>query len=164
MGVKQGESQAHANAHAAAYRQALGKPEDDGVTLMLKNIPNKYNRQMLVELLMRRYRGKINFLYMPIDFKTGCNCGYSFLNFRSEELASQFLKEFHDVHTVKCLPGYNSNKVAQVTRAAVQGLKSNMDRLKKSPLLVEWRKNDDWQPLLFNEEGVEVAFPCDGPE
>jgi len=53
----------------------------------------------------------MNFLYMPIDFKTYCNVGYAFINFREEEASESFMRQYHAQHTRKCLPGYNSNKV-----------------------------------------------------
>ncbi len=67
---------------------------------MLKNIPNKYTRYMLLDLINieGRYKRKINFLYMPIDFNTECNVGYCFLNFRKEADAEQFIREFNGVH------------------------------------------------------------------
>ena len=42
----------------------------------------------------------------------------------------------------------------------MQGLHGNLERLKHSPLLGEMRKNPGWQPLLFDEHGMEVPFPC----
>ena len=70
---------------------------------MLKNIPNKYTRQMLINQLHAEYRGKINFLYMPIDFSTECNVGYSFINFRDAETADDFKSKYGNTHTKKCI-------------------------------------------------------------
>ena len=34
---------------------------------MIKNIPNKYTREMLIELFDRTHKKKYDFLYLPID-------------------------------------------------------------------------------------------------
>lgn len=129
-------------------------PEQDGMTLMLKNIPNKYTRQQLVQELWRQVGQTFDFVYLPIDFSTMCNVGYCFVNFRSMEGADDFKAKFHNVHTRDCLPGFNSNKVCLVTKATVQGSKANMAKLAPSmiPLLYE---NPDWQPVCFDASGNE---------
>ena len=38
-------------------------------TLMIKNIPNRYNKNMLVRTLNKNHAGKFDFFYLPIDFK-----------------------------------------------------------------------------------------------
>jgi hypothetical protein len=130
-----------------------------GITKMLKNIPNKYSRVMLIERLQRDFKGDMDFLYMPMDFGTNCNVGYAFLNFRTGDGAQQFVDMFDGVHTKVCLPGYNSNKVASVTHAAVQGLEHNIERLGRSPLLPQIMHRVDWQPALFDEDGTMQPFP-----
>ena len=99
---------------------------DDGdsryTTVMLRNIPNKYTRQMLIEQLYRAgFRGDIDYLYLPTDFANRCNVGYCFLNFRTAAARSRFGGTFDGVAAQSCLPGFNSYKVCQVTRAKWQG-------------------------------------------
>ena len=38
-------------------------------TLMIKNIPNRYNKSMLLRTLNKNHAGKFDFFYLPIDFK-----------------------------------------------------------------------------------------------
>ncbi|CAD7947071.1 unnamed protein product [Amoebophrya sp. A120] len=147
--------------HKDAYERASQGAEAEGVTMMLKNIPNKYTREMLVRRLEEDYKGSMNFLYMPIDFVTECNVGYCFINFRTQAQADSFKVSYNGWHTKKVLPGYNSNKIAEVSPAAVQGLYLNLERLKRSPLLPMLKANEAWQPLLFDVIGNVFPFPCE---
>ena len=44
-----------------------GIERDGRTTLMIKHIPNKYTEQMLFNELSRKFKNKINFLYLPLD-------------------------------------------------------------------------------------------------
>eukprot|EP00929_Paragymnodinium_shiwhaense_P019533 TRINITY_DN13281_c0_g1_i2.p1 TRINITY_DN13281_c0_g1~~TRINITY_DN13281_c0_g1_i2.p1 ORF type:complete len:458 (-),score=91.45 TRINITY_DN13281_c0_g1_i2:307-1680(-) len=131
----------------------------DYTTVMLRNIPNKYTREMLVKQLNQDFRGMFDFLYLPIDFKNKCNVGYGFINFRTFKSCGSFVSKFNGVDVRKCLPGLNSRKIAEVTPARVQGLDENVRRLKNSPVMNELVLHSDWMPLLLDEAGEEVAFP-----
>jgi len=134
-------------------------------TVMLRNIPNKYTRDMLVSQLNLHLRAKYDFVYLPMDFKNGCNVGYGFINFRSCEACKAFVNRFSGVDVCKCLPGINnSSKVAEVTPARVQGLDENVRRLRSSPVMQELVNHPEWMPLVFDEEGVESPLPLpEGP-
>ena len=54
---------------------------DKRTTFMIKNIPNKYSQEMLIDFLNETHKGTFDFLYLRIDFKNKCNVGYAFINF-----------------------------------------------------------------------------------
>lgn len=128
-------------------------------TVMLRNIPNKYTREMLIKQLKQDFDGLFDFMYLPIDFKNKCNVGYGFINFRTPEACDSFVKQFHGVDVRKCLPGLNSKKVVEVTPARVQGLLENVRRLRNSPVMNQLQDHPEWMPLLFNEKGLDEPFP-----
>lgn len=128
-------------------------------TVMLRNIPNKYTREMLIKQLNVDFNGEYDFMYLPIDFKNKCNVGYGFINFRSSVVCDKFVRDFHGVDVRKCLPGLNSKKVVEVTPARVQGLTENVRRLRNSPVMNQLIDHPEWMPLLFNDVGVEIPFP-----
>jgi hypothetical protein len=128
-------------------------------TVMLRNIPNKYTREMLVKVLNQHYRGHYDFMYLPIDFKNKCNVGYGFVNFRTGDACERFIKQFHGVDVRQCLPGINSKKVAEVTPARQQGLTENVRRLRNSPVMNQLIDHPEWMPLLLDKDGHAEVFP-----
>jgi len=128
-------------------------------TVMLRNIPNKYTREMLIKQLSVEFHGQFDFMYLPIDFKNKCNVGYGFINFRTHAACECFIHKFHGVDVRKCLPGLNSKKVVEVTPARVQGLAENIRRLRNSPVMNQLQDHPEWMPLIFNSNGDEEKFP-----
>jgi len=55
--------------------------EEKRTTLMIKNIPNKYDQDSLLEAINVNFVGLYDFFYLPMDFKNKCNVGYAFINF-----------------------------------------------------------------------------------
>lgn len=48
----------------------LSRIEVDGrTTVMIRNIPNKYTENLLLDLFNKNHKKKIDFFYLPIDFK-----------------------------------------------------------------------------------------------
>jgi len=129
-------------------------------TVMFRNIPNKYTREMLVNQLEQDLKGMFDFVYLPIDFKNKCNVGYAFINFRTIQACECFLLNFNGVEVRKCLPGLNSRKVTEVTPARVQGFEENVQRLRNSPVMRELAHHLEWMPLIFDEHGTQVPFPA----
>jgi len=141
------------------------KDDDDQnfTTVMLRNIPNKYSRQMLIDEINKHgFLGEIDYMYLPTDFTNRCNVGYCFCNFRTADARQRFQKAFDGVPAQQCLPGFNSYKVCQVTRAKWQGRSENVKRLRSSPeLMQQLAAHPEWLPLLMNAKGDQEPFPCD---
>lgn len=142
------------------------KSDDDDTTyttIMLRNIPNKYTRQMLIDQLHRNgFTGDIDYLYLPTDFANRCNVGYCFVNFRESTARARFVTAFDGSPAQSCLPGFNSYKICQVTRAKWQGREDNVRRLKSSPdLMAQLAAHTEWLPLLLDAEGNSEPFVCD---
>merc|ERR1719191_2149161 len=127
-------------------------------TVMLRNIPNRYTRDMLIDRLNQGYEGKYDFVYLPIDFNSKCNVGYAFINFREPLQAARFIQEFHGAKTKTCLPGFSSAKVCEVSYARVQGSQANMDNLRDEKFIEKLNEHAEWQPLFYDEKFEEIPF------
>ncbi|OLQ11901.1 Ankyrin-2 [Symbiodinium microadriaticum] len=91
-------------------------------TFMLRNIPNKYTREMLVDRFNEEFRGRYDFLYVPIDFKNKCNVGYCFVNFRSQADAAEFVAKTSEVENPLQRPqDPDSGHPTPLSAAAVYG-------------------------------------------
>ena len=126
--------------------------ESNYTTVMLRNIPNKYTQPTLLQALdAKKFDGLYDFFYLPVDYKNHCNMGYAFINFVSPDAARRFMQSFKGYQ----LPA-KSSKVCDTCWARVQGLKSNVEHYRNSP--VNDLPDPEYRPLLFSK-GVEVAFP-----
>jgi hypothetical protein len=114
------------------------------VTMMLRNIPNRYTQDVLLEEL-RPHMTSLDFFYLPIDFRNQCNLGYAFLNFKDGTAAEAF-KAQYDGYRLARYP--LSHKVLQVNMARVQGLKANVKRLRQSTVMS--MLTDENKPVLFH--------------
>jgi hypothetical protein len=128
-------------------------PLDDDVTLMLRNIPNKYTQEQLRQDL-EPFRVAIDFLYLPTDFKNNCNLGYAFLNFSNGKVAEKFAAQYNGSR----LPRFpHSPKVLAVQCARVQGVEANVERFRDSSVMGV--RDETMKPMLF-EEGEPIPFPA----
>lgn len=86
-------------------------------TLMIRNIPNKYTQDLMLDRIDRHYNKEYDFFYLPIDFKHKCNVGYAFINFLSTESIRPFYEEFNKTKWEK----FNSDKICKINYARIQG-------------------------------------------
>jgi len=94
----------------------------DATTVMLRNIPNRYTQEdLLEEMNGKGFHAAFDYFHLVMDMRTKRNKGFAFLNFRSPVLARQIHAEFNGFH----LQRYKSQKVLEVALAEVQGLHAN---------------------------------------
>ncbi|CAF1928717.1 hypothetical protein HID58_066187 [Brassica napus] len=129
--------------------------DDSRTTLMIKNIPNKYTSKMLLAAIDEKNQGTYNFLYLPIDFKNKCNVGYAFINMLSPDLIIPFYEAFNGKKWEK----FNSEKVASLAYARIQGKTALIAHFQNSSLM-----NEDMRcrPIIFdtpnNSDSVEQVI------
>ncbi|KAG2702860.1 hypothetical protein I3760_06G110300 [Carya illinoinensis] len=130
--------------------------EDNRTTLMIKNIPNKYTSKMLMAAIDERHPGSYDFIYLPIDFKNKCNVGYAFINMKDPKLIIPFYQAFNGKKWEK----FNSEKVASLAYARIQGIAALIAHFQNSSLMNEDKR---CRPILFNTDGAnagdQVPFP-----
>lgn len=151
------EKRPSVRSHPSVYK-ALGDSavqDNERTTVMLRNLPNDYTREMLLNLLHEEgFEGCYDFLYVPIDFKRSVGLGYAFVNLVSHTHAQRMFE---------CLSGYtrwkvSSQKVLEVAWGApLQGLDQHVERYKNSPLMHE-EVLDEFKPMLF-ANGKRIPFP-----
>merc|ERR1719469_545856 len=131
---------------------AGGSSESSWTTVMLRNLPNNYTREMLMDLMAKEGFGNAyNFLYLPIDFKTQAALGYAFVNLTHPSVAEQFWKVF-DGFSRWSVP---SRKLCLVSWCEpTQGLESHIHRYRNSPVNHD-SVPDEYKPVLL-QDGVRI--------
>ncbi|RUS26067.1 RNA recognition motif 2-domain-containing protein [Jimgerdemannia flammicorona] len=116
---------------------------DIRTTFMIRNIPNKYTQQMLIDSINETHKGAYDFLYLRIDFKNKCNVGYAFIN-------------FIDVRN-----RFNSDKRCTLSYANIQGKLALIEKFRNSNVMDE---ELSYRPKIFYTNGPlageEEPFPA----
>merc|ERR1712048_1476531 len=122
---------------------------------MLRNIPNDYTRDMLVQLLDEHgFQNLYNFVYLPIDFQSRKGVGYAFVNLVTPGDAVRCFAHFEGFSqwSVK------SFKICQTCWSdPVQGLDGNCERYRNSPVMHQ-SVPEQWKPILLCN-GQRIQFP-----
>jgi len=128
---------------------------ETATTVMMRNLPNNYTRELLVSLLKKEgFGGHFDFLYLPIDFSSKAAYGYAFVNLVSHSEACRFWGTFHGFSRW-AIP---SRKECSLSWSNPhQGLWSNIERYRNSPIM-HASIPDEYKPLLLSD-GKRVAFP-----
>jgi len=125
-------------------------------TVVIRNLPRTYSREMVCEFMdSEGFAGRYDFVYLPTDFKTWLAFGYAFVNIVTSEDA---------IDIMHCLEGFdswkheNEGKTCDVVWSdPYQGLESNIERYRNSPVMNESVK-DEYKPMIF-ANGKPIAFP-----
>ncbi|KAJ6838568.1 protein MEI2-like 2 isoform X1 [Iris pallida] len=130
--------------------EKIANGEDTRTTLMIKNIPNKYTSKMLLAAIDETHMGTYDFLYLPIDFKNKCNVGYAFINM----ISHSHIVSFYEAFDGKKWGKFNSEKVASLAYARIQGKSALVTHFQNSSLMNEDKR---CRPILFNSQGPETG-------
>jgi len=121
--------------------------KDNRTTIMIRNIPNKYNQKMLLKKIDVNHKRLYDFFYLPIDFKNKCNVGYAFINFISPIYILKFYEEFNAHKWEK----FNSEKVCQISYGRIQGKTALMQHFQSSSTICQQDKKV--RPLILTAQG-----------
>ncbi|GMH30238.1 hypothetical protein Nepgr_032081 [Nepenthes gracilis] len=130
--------------------EKIASGEDTRTTLMIKNIPNKYTSKMLLAAIDENHKGTYDFLYLPIDFKNKCNVGYAFINM----LSPSHIIPFYEAFNGKKWEKFNSEKVASLAYARIQGRAALISHFQNSSLMNEDKR---CRPILFHTDGTDAG-------
>ncbi|CAJ1838089.1 unnamed protein product [Sphenostylis stenocarpa] len=138
----------------------IKRGEDDRTTLMIKNIPNKlgsiHPRCCWLQLMNAIEEPMILFTYQLISGQNKCNVGYAFINIINPDLIIPFYQVFNGKKWEK----FNSEKVASLAYARIQGKAALIAHFQNSSLMNEDKR---CRPILFNTDGPnagdQVPFP-----
>lgn len=136
-------------------RTACRSLEDMRTTVMLRNLPNNYTREMLLSLIdSEGFAGEYDFIYLPIDFNSQAGLGYGFVNLVTPGVTHRFWQHFDGFSRW----GMPSDKVCTLNWSSPhQGLAAHIERYRNSPVMHE-AVPDECRPMLFME-GVRIPFP-----
>jgi hypothetical protein len=96
-----------------------------------------------------------NFLYLPMDFVTGANMGYAFVNLESQEMADAAL---HKLQGFSRWSDAACRKTLQVCWSLPhQGLDSLIERFRNSQVMHK-KVPREYKPVILRR-GTQVPFP-----
>ncbi|KAG2203118.1 hypothetical protein INT47_004925 [Mucor saturninus] len=133
----------------ASYKLDINRvitKQDTRTTFMIRNIPNKYSQEMVMNLINETHKNTFDFFYLRMDFKNRCNVGYAFVNFIEPKSVISFYQEREGSKWSK----FNSNKRFQLSYAAIQGKKALIKKFQDSQVM---EQEPDYQPKLFYSSG-----------
>jgi RNA recognition motif-containing protein len=141
--------------HQQKVPSAVATPTQAFTTLMLRNLPNSYTRNMLSELLDNEgFSGHYDLVYVPVDFMKLAGLGYAFVNFTSNEAAEKARQAFQGFAAWK----NTSQKVCEVSWSGpLQGLSAHIEHYRNSPVMHE-SVPECYKPGLF-QGGLLRPFP-----
>lgn len=136
-------------------QQSAPKHREQRTTVMMKNIPNNYTRDMFLAMLNEEgFDGLYDFVYLPFDFNRDANLGYAFVNLTGADAVEAFWKTFAGFSNW-VLP---TAKVCQVGWSGPhQGLIAHVERYRNSPVMHN-SVPDEYKPVIF-ANGVRQPFP-----
>jgi len=148
-------SSAHSTADEDEVHE-LSDGEEQKCTVVMRNVPNQYTRDMLLALIDQNgFAGTYSLVYLPMDFATGMAVGYAFINFNLHCDAVRFQDTFQGF---KNWVFKGSSKVCEVNwRDGEDDLAAQIERFRNCPMMHP-SVPDDFRPALFHT-GKRIDFP-----
>ncbi|KAI4367260.1 hypothetical protein MLD38_023018 [Melastoma candidum] len=127
-------------------------------TVMIRNIPNKYTRELLIEFLDNHcgvanrdevdeqeegFVSAYDFIYLPLDLRKKLNLGYAFVNFTDPRAAWRFYKAAN----AKKWQLFQSKKISEIASARLQGKDRLVDHFENTVFACE---SEEFLPLTFS--------------
>ena len=94
--------------------------EDRRTTLMIKNIPNKFHRDLILKIIDENFKEAYDLFILPTDASGYKNFGYSFINF----INCYHIPYFYYLFNNKNWSSTNSRKICSITYSKIQGRNS----------------------------------------
>jgi len=133
-------------------------PPGQRTTVMLRNLPLRYTREMLMHLIdSEGFAGLYDFAYLPIDFNSRVGLGYAFVNLQNPAEASRFWTHF-DGFSRWAQPEDSDVPCLVTWSEPHQGLTSHIERYRNSPVMHQ-SVPDECKPMIF-ACGVRAPFPA----
>ena len=117
--------------------------KDTRTTLMIKNIPNKYNISTFLDEINLYFKDTYDILYLPIDFINNCNLGFAFINF----VEPLHIILFYELYRGKKWKKFNSEKICELSYAKFQGKKELISHFEKGQILSF--DSEDKKPIIL---------------
>merc|ERR1712072_1490750 len=120
---------------------------------MLRNLPSSFTRAKLIDTLDScGFFQAANFVYLPVDFKSGAGLGYAFVNYNN---SSDAVSAMQGLHGFAGWADATSHKVLDVCWSDPhQGIDTLVDRYRNSQVQ-HHSVQDEYKPALF-QNGVRV--------
>ncbi|KAF4683251.1 hypothetical protein FOZ60_009398 [Perkinsus olseni] len=139
---------------------SVDRCDDDGLvpgttTVTLRDLPPSFSADTLANLLTD-FRGRFDFYYVPLTFRTRTSIGYAFVNFGTPEDALAFYDRFNGGRVSS--DDDEDAKPMVVTTAHAQGLDAQIALLRNSP--VNSGDSPAFKPRMFElGTGRPLEFP-----
>ena len=114
--------------------------EERRTTLMIKNVPNKFTKDIFLSIFNKEFEDKFDLFLLPTDIKEKKNYGYAFINFINPLDIIYFFYRFNG----KKWPNTNSVKICEIVFSKIQGINK---MIKHYPIKVMYQKI-----MMKNEE------------
>jgi hypothetical protein len=123
--------------------------------LLLQNLPRNIKQVVLARIIAYMgFANKIDFLYVPSEFRTMRGMGLAFLNFSSPADAKNFSKAW--LQEQPCGSDAKGGRLVRILPASIQGYDANVATWETSTR--KRIRNPLHRPLVANGEGMMAPY------